>query len=463
MKRLRDELPGYDVTRRMERGAERGHLRMLVLVRPGEAMRWLHFDAIPIEVSLPHRTGMDGRARRQHRTPRLAREPVLCVEQCRRSGRGVLGLRRPHRNAQLGNRGTRLRCRDRDLRFELARPDAFRAGVHRPPWHAGLRLARDSGSVCEVRLHAAPARRRRREHHADRDRRGAPEPQARPRTSTRPRSGTTTAGSPTRRGRTSTPPSTCELHRRRFRATSTTGDTWDGRCTRVRWGHNMLLTSGMAGGITGEAPLFERFTLGDSSTLRGWDKYDIAPAGGDRVGHLSVEYRQSRLRPVPRQRIGLDQRRRGPRTDLDRLWLPSRELVRDARLPAEHSGRPHDLHDRCPLLNRLVTWSAVALVLAGLLSVDAAPFAFALDQQTRRPGLRAHGGRGVHHRDCARSTEGRYAPCVSSSTCALASEQAGPYVAQAQPRFGVSYDLWEERFAVTRTDTTEIALARHGT
>ena len=45
------------------------------------------------------------------------------------------------------------------------------------------------------------------------------------------------------------------------------------------------------GGITGDAPLFERFSLGDSSTLRGWNKYDIAPAGGDRVFHASLEYR----------------------------------------------------------------------------------------------------------------------------------------------------------------------------
>ncbi len=47
----------------------------------------------------------------------------------------------------------------------------------------------------------------------------------------------------------------------------------------------------MAGGITGHAPLFERFTLGDSRTLRGWNKYDIAPAGADRMIHSSVEYR----------------------------------------------------------------------------------------------------------------------------------------------------------------------------
>ena len=47
----------------------------------------------------------------------------------------------------------------------------------------------------------------------------------------------------------------------------------------------------MAGGMTGQAPLFERFTLGDSRTLRGWNKYDIAPLGGDRLIYSSVEYR----------------------------------------------------------------------------------------------------------------------------------------------------------------------------
>ena len=51
----------------------------------------------------------------------------------------------------------------------------------------------------------------------------------------------------------------------------------------------------MAGGINGEAPLFERFSLGDSRTLRGWNKYDIAPAGGDRMFHASLEYRYRML------------------------------------------------------------------------------------------------------------------------------------------------------------------------
>jgi hypothetical protein len=60
-----------------------------------------------------------------------------------------------------------------------------------------------------------------------------------------------------------------------------------------RRSRHTLLASGLAGGIDGTAPLFERFSLGDSQTLRGWNKYDIAPAGGERVFHTSLEYRYS--------------------------------------------------------------------------------------------------------------------------------------------------------------------------
>jgi hypothetical protein len=43
--------------------------------------------------------------------------------------------------------------------------------------------------------------------------------------------------------------------------------------------------------ITGNAPLFERFSLGNSSTLRGWNKFDVAPLGGARAAYGSLEYR----------------------------------------------------------------------------------------------------------------------------------------------------------------------------
>jgi outer membrane protein assembly factor BamA len=55
--------------------------------------------------------------------------------------------------------------------------------------------------------------------------------------------------------------------------------------------HNTVIASVFLGRVTGQAPLFERFSLGDTSTLRGWNKFDIAPAGGDHVFHQSLEYR----------------------------------------------------------------------------------------------------------------------------------------------------------------------------
>jgi hypothetical protein len=56
-------------------------------------------------------------------------------------------------------------------------------------------------------------------------------------------------------------------------------------------GRNTFIASGLLGRISGRAPLFERFVLGDSSTLRGWDKYTLVPTGADRVFHQAVEYR----------------------------------------------------------------------------------------------------------------------------------------------------------------------------
>jgi hypothetical protein len=46
----------------------------------------------------------------------------------------------------------------------------------------------------------------------------------------------------------------------------------------------------IAGAIYGQAPLFERFSLGDSTLLRGWNKYDLDPLGGNRLMYGSVTY-----------------------------------------------------------------------------------------------------------------------------------------------------------------------------
>jgi len=62
----------------------------------------------------------------------------------------------------------------------------------------------------------------------------------------------------------------------------------------VRYGfrhdHQSVEVALVAGMISGQAPLFERFVLGNSSTLRGWNKYNIDPLGGNRAVHASVTY-----------------------------------------------------------------------------------------------------------------------------------------------------------------------------
>jgi len=46
----------------------------------------------------------------------------------------------------------------------------------------------------------------------------------------------------------------------------------------------------MAGAMYGQAPLFERFSLGNSAMLLGWNKYNLDPVGGNRLAYGSVTY-----------------------------------------------------------------------------------------------------------------------------------------------------------------------------
>ena len=80
-----------------------------------------------------------------------------------------------------------------------------------------------------------------------------------------------------------------------------------------------------AGLISGHAPLYERLVLGNSSTLRGWNKYDIDPLGGSRMASGSVEYRYRVFQifydagavwdkgqdPTPRNSVGVGLRKDG--------------------------------------------------------------------------------------------------------------------------------------------------------
>jgi len=60
---------------------------------------------------------------------------------------------------------------------------------------------------------------------------------------------------------------------------------------RYRRAHSTVEIGFLAGILSGNAPLYERFVLGDATTLRGWSRFDLDPLGGSRVVHGSIDYR----------------------------------------------------------------------------------------------------------------------------------------------------------------------------
>ena len=79
-------------------------------------------------------------------------------------------------------------------------------------------------------------------------------------------------------------------------ATRALGSTWSyarhmlSLRYEVKSGRHTAANELMAGTMTGDAPLFERFSLGSASTLRGWDRFDIDPLGGRTMIHNEFTY-----------------------------------------------------------------------------------------------------------------------------------------------------------------------------
>jgi hypothetical protein len=59
---------------------------------------------------------------------------------------------------------------------------------------------------------------------------------------------------------------------------------------RYEHGHNTVKVGFQAGRITGNAPLYERFILGNAEALRGWNKFDLQPLGASQMLHGSIDY-----------------------------------------------------------------------------------------------------------------------------------------------------------------------------
>ncbi|HLK49333.1 MAG TPA: BamA/TamA family outer membrane protein [Bryobacteraceae bacterium] len=60
---------------------------------------------------------------------------------------------------------------------------------------------------------------------------------------------------------------------------------------RLTRGKQVFTDEVQGGWLTGRAPLFERYVAGNSTLLRGWNRYEIDPFGGNRIIHNSVDYR----------------------------------------------------------------------------------------------------------------------------------------------------------------------------
>jgi hypothetical protein len=69
-----------------------------------------------------------------------------------------------------------------------------------------------------------------------------------------------------------------------------TRHAWQARYQITR-GRETLIAAAQLGLANGRAPLFERFSIGNSTTLRGWSKFDADPIGGTRLVHGTLEYR----------------------------------------------------------------------------------------------------------------------------------------------------------------------------
>jgi hypothetical protein len=59
---------------------------------------------------------------------------------------------------------------------------------------------------------------------------------------------------------------------------------------QFRHGKHSVTDNAWGGYITGMAPLSDRFVLGNAEYLRGWNKYEIDPIGGNRALSNSVDY-----------------------------------------------------------------------------------------------------------------------------------------------------------------------------
>ncbi|MGC4082641.1 MAG: BamA/TamA family outer membrane protein [Vicinamibacterales bacterium] len=281
LERVRRELPGFDVSRSVKRGDERGQLRLVVVVRPGESMRWLPFTRNRSALLFHADQGWSGMldanigSRNWRVTPfgALSQADDLIEEY---SGGGVRVETRHVGTERLGaaisiatfdvgwREATTAAATDRERLYD-------RRTTVSPTMSVALtKDLRIRGGVSITELGYDDETHRSANAYVF----GA---EATPRWTGALRHDLSVSAD-VRRGVSS------------LQSDFTYTSLHAAAIYKVRSRHQTLVASAEAGGVTSTAPLFEQFTLGDTRTLRGWDKYAIAPLGGNRVQHASMEY-----------------------------------------------------------------------------------------------------------------------------------------------------------------------------
>ena len=305
--RIERELPHYDVSRRIQRGSERGRIRLVYEARKKELPRWLRFEPLKSNVLFHSDQGWESLLDLGIGDHNIRVTPIVAIHATddvveEYSGFGLRFETRMLGTRRLGSSFEWSRF-DQDWRAPTLDALALAPGIPQPYETRSTITPLVKFAVTEDLSIAAgvsiseleplsPATESRMANAAvasiDFDRRW------------------NGACGPSERGRGAASAEKCLGTRHRFtgrfgvRAGSHELESdlvykrYLGQGSyRFDFGRHEVQATGMVGAITGQAPIFERFTLGDSMTLRGWDKYDIAPAGADRVIYSSVEYRYS--------------------------------------------------------------------------------------------------------------------------------------------------------------------------
>ena len=219
-------------------------------------------------------------------------------------------------------------------------------------------------------------------------------------------------------------------------------------------GRSTAIASLSLGYISGDAPLFERFSLGNSTTLRGWDKYDISPLGGERMFHSSVEYRYSHVAVFFDTGSVWDRNTESKVRYSTGFGIHSDNSFLTVGFPLNSDVCGRHLHGRSAVLSAAMSRSAgwqslLPLVVIAVVAVPLAPRTASRSEPSRNAlHVQARGFSFIEGPVLTRLKEGRSVRIDFELT--VLTKPEGPSVKQAAQGFTLSFDLWEERFAVSR-------------